>query len=182
MSTLKVHNEVTARFIDLANQLHEGEHIDKHLVSAGLMAATGLYNSFRFIDPEGEVEKTVAGLKRNLHSAHRQLGEVTERFIGLAQATSREEGVQYPGAAAALVAASGIYTTFVVAGNEGYLRPDGVKKVAEKFGEMLAMVTAGQLPSSHIHPMIDTYGKNLEAIQAMKRRELEAGGVKTHDA
>lgn len=180
MSTLNVHNEVTARFIDLANRLRESENTDKNLVSAGLMAAAGLYNSFRFI--EGDAAKTVSSLKQNLYGAHRQLGGITDRFMELARSTSDEEDMNYQTAAAALVAASGIYATFAAAGNDGYLQPGGVKKISEKFGELLAVVTAGQLPSSYIHPMIETYSKNLEAIQEMKRRELEARGIKTESA
>lgn len=182
MSTLKVHNEVTARFIDLANRLHEGENTDKNLVSAGLMAAAGLYNSFRFIETQGEAGKTVSSLKQNLYGAHQQLGAITDRFMDLAKSTSEEEGMNYQAAAAALVAASGIYATFAAAGNDGYLQPGGVSKISEKFGELLAVVTAGQLSANRIHPMIETYRRNLEAVQAMKRRELETRGVKTNEA
>lgn len=182
MSTLKVHNEVTARFIDLANRLHESESIDKNLVSAGLMAAAGLYNAFRFLEVEDDAAKTVNSLKMNLYGAHRQLGTITDRFMETAKTISGEEGSNYQTAAAALVAASGIYATFAAAGNDGYLQPGGVAKISEKFGELLAVVTANQLPPGHIHPMIETYRGNLEAIQAMKRRELEARGVKTESA
>ncbi len=41
---------------------------------------------------------------------------------------------------AALLSAAGIYTTYVEAGNEGFLQPDGVNKLTEIFRQQLAHI------------------------------------------
>ena len=54
---------------------------------------------------------------------------------------------------AALMAASGVYATFVAAGNDGFLAPNGVNTIA------------------------DTFKNNLAYIQKRKKEELEAKGL-----
>lgn len=76
----------------------------------------------------------------------------TTAFIDLANKLAREEDQDVKIVSAALMAASGIYATFITAGNEGYLAPSGVDKVAEM------------------------YKNNLGYIQERKQQELKAQG------
>ena len=75
--------------------------------------------------------------------------KATHRFIELANKMKDEE-LDIKLISAALMAASGIYATYVAAGNNGALEPSGVDKV------------------------VNIYRDNLEHIQKRKREELEA--------
>jgi len=79
-------------------------------------------------------------------------GKATSAFIDLANQMSKQEGQDMKLVSAALMAASGIYATFVAAGNEGFLAPGGVERVAT------------------------VYKNNLSYIQERKREEIEAQG------
>jgi len=72
----------------------------------------------------------------------------TNKFIALANEL-KTEGHEPQLVSAALMAASGIYTTFVTAGNAGGLEPSGVDKV------------------------VMLYRRNLEHIQKRKKEESE---------
>ena len=72
----------------------------------------------------------------------------THRFIDLTN-EMQSEGLDINLVSAALMAASGIYATYVAAGNNGTLEPSGVDKV------------------------VTIYRSNLEHIQKRKREELE---------
>lgn len=72
----------------------------------------------------------------------------TNKFIELANEL-KTEGHEPQLVSAALMAASGIYTTFVTAGNAGGLEPSGVDKV------------------------VMLYRQNLEHIQKRKKEESE---------
>ena len=72
----------------------------------------------------------------------------TSKFIDLANELNNE-GHDFKLVSAALMAASGIYTTFVTAGNTGGLQPSGVDKV------------------------VMMYRRNLEHIQERKKAEYE---------
>ena len=72
----------------------------------------------------------------------------THRFVDLAN-EMKSEGLDTNLISAALMASSGIYATYVAAGNNGALEPSGVDKV------------------------VDIYRSNLEHIQRKKREELE---------
>ena len=72
----------------------------------------------------------------------------TERFIEVAN-DLKNEGYDIQLVSAALMAASGIYATYSVAGNEGGLNPSGVDKVVER------------------------YRKNLESVQSIKRAQAQ---------
>lgn len=76
----------------------------------------------------------------------------TQKFIELANELT-EEGKSKELVSAALMAASGIYATFVAAGNAGALEPSGVDKVAS------------------------LYRKNLEHIQNRKKEEISKGSA-----
>jgi len=75
--------------------------------------------------------------------------ECTHKFIELANKL-KDEGHSPQLISAALMAASGIYATFITAGNTGGLQPSGVDKV------------------------VMMYRRNLEYIQERKKAELEA--------
>jgi hypothetical protein len=82
--------------------------------------------------------------------AHNQ---ATNEFIGLANKLVNEKGFDHKLVSAALMAASGVYATFTAAGNQGFLAPNGVERVATM------------------------YKNNLTYIQKRKREELEAKGL-----
>jgi hypothetical protein len=75
--------------------------------------------------------------------------ECTHKFINLANEL-KDEGHSPQLISAALMAASGIYATFITAGNTGGLQPSGVDKV------------------------VMMYRRNLEYIQERKKAEKEA--------
>jgi len=75
--------------------------------------------------------------------------ECTNRLIDLANEL-KNEGHSPQLVSAALMAASGIYATFISAGNDGGLQPSGVDKV------------------------VLMYRRNLEFIQERKKAEREA--------
>ncbi|MFU8832783.1 MAG: DUF3144 domain-containing protein, partial [Wenzhouxiangella sp.] len=79
--------------------------------------------------------------------------KATEQFIQLANRMANDEGQDIKMISAALMAASGVYATFMAAGNQGFLAPNGVERVAE------------------------LYKKNLTYIQERKKTELEAQGL-----
>jgi len=72
----------------------------------------------------------------------------THRFIDLAN-EMQNEGLDNNLISAALMASSGIYATYVAAGNNGALEPSGVEKV------------------------VTIFRNNLEHIQRRKREDLE---------
>ena len=75
--------------------------------------------------------------------------ECTTRLINLANEL-KNEGHSQQLVSAALMAASGIYATFISAGNDGGLQPSGVDKV------------------------VMMYRRNLEYIQERKKAEKDA--------
>lgn len=77
----------------------------------------------------------------------------TSAFIELANKLAKEEGQDVKIVSAALMAASGIYATFITAGNKGFLAPSGVEKIAEM------------------------YKNNLGYVQQRKQAELKAQGI-----
>lgn len=82
--------------------------------------------------------------------AHNQ---ATNEFIELANEMVNERGFEQSLVSAALMAASGVYATFVAAGNQGFLAPGGIDKV------------------------VNMYKKNLSYIQDRKKEDLEAQGL-----
>jgi len=78
--------------------------------------------------------------------------ECTHRFIELAN-QMKEDGADVRLVSAALMAASGIYATYTVAGNAGALEATGVDKV------------------------VAMYRQNLEHIQKRKKEEIQAGNA-----
>lgn len=82
--------------------------------------------------------------------AHNQ---ATNEFIELANQMVNERGFDRNLVSAALMAASGVYSTFIAAGNQGFLAENGVQKV------------------------VNMYKNNLEYIQKRKKEDLEAQGL-----
>jgi len=82
--------------------------------------------------------------------AHNQ---ATNEFIELANKMVNERGFEQSLVSAALMAASGVYATFVAAGNQGFLAEGGIDKVATM------------------------YRNNLAYIQRRKKEDLEAKGL-----
>lgn len=80
-------------------------------------------------------------------SQEQQHQDCTNRFIALAN-EMKDEGVDPAMVNGALMTASGIYATFVAAGNNGTLEATGVKKV------------------------VDLYQNTLEKFQQIKKNEL----------
>ena len=93
-------------------------------------------------EKENHIVKTDPEMARESHN------ECTHQFIDLANEL-KDKGHDLQIVSAALMAASGIYATFVAAGNEGGLQPSGVDKV------------------------VMMYRRNLEHIQGRKKTENE---------
>lgn len=88
---------------------------------------------------------------------HKQIdthNQATNEFIALANQLVNDRGFERNLVSAALMAASGVYATFIAAGNQGFLAENGVDKVA------------------------GIYKNNLAYIQKRKKEELEAQGLK----
>ena len=80
MNNKEAHNQCTTKFIDLANELKELGH-DPNLISASLMAASGIYATYVTagnsggLQPSG-VDKVVMMYRRNLeHIQERKKAE-----------------------------------------------------------------------------------------------------------
>ena len=78
--------------------------------------------------------------------------QCTTRFIALAN-EMKEEGLSIQLVSAALMSASGIYSTYTAAGNAGALEPSGVDKV------------------------VNMYRKTLEHIQESKKQDTKGGNA-----
>ena len=87
MKNREEHQECTGKFIELANKLKDEGH-DITLVSAALMAASGVYATYTAagnsgaLEPSG-VDKVVALFRRNLEhiqQTKRQDGEIIDPF------------------------------------------------------------------------------------------------------
>ncbi|GAB4194517.1 MAG: hypothetical protein Tsb002_26140 [Wenzhouxiangellaceae bacterium] len=90
----------------------------------------------------------------NTNPGHQELelhNQATQRFIDLANEL-KGEGMDVRLVSAALMSASGVFATFTAAGNEGFLQPSGIDKIAA------------------------IYRRNLTYIQQRKREELSAAG------
>ncbi len=70
----------------------------------------------------------------------------------------KDDGVQPQIIAAALMSASGLYSTYVHAGNEGFLRDSGVKK------------------------LVSAYERRVNEIQNFKKHQAEKSGAKPENA
>lgn len=82
-----------------------------------------------------------------------QVMDVSQKFIDLANQL-KDQGLPPALVSSALMQASAIYATYAAAGNEGYLQPSGVERVAS------------------------VYRAGLAELQKFKRANLEAQGLK----
>ncbi len=86
MSDRESHNQCTHKFIDLANELKDQGH-DPQLVSAALMAASGIYATYITagntggLQPSG-VDKVVMMYRRNLEHIQERKKEENEAKKG----------------------------------------------------------------------------------------------------
>lgn len=65
--------------------------------------------------------------------------KLVDRFITLAN-EMKNEGTDINVIANAILESSGIYVTYVSAGNDGYLQPSGVDKLVDAFRQVLTRV------------------------------------------
>jgi len=65
--------------------------------------------------------------------------ECMQRFIELAN-TMKEEGINTTIVSAGLMTGSAVYATYVAAGNDGSLAPEGVEEVTAAYKEQLELV------------------------------------------
>lgn len=72
-------------------------------------------------------------------SENEQIQQIMQRFIDLAN-TIKDEGIEPRMITVGLMRASCVYSTYVVAGNEGGLNESGVEKVAEAYKQQLAFI------------------------------------------
>lgn len=187
MSTqLEQHNAAVDRLIDAANRLHNESDADKNLISAGLMTACGLYGAFlhaqlnHMSDDEGQ--RRVERLRERLTGQHEGLAKCADHIMVASSRIRKDLDMDQAAMAAAQVAASGVYASFAYAGNQGYLRPGGVDKVTEKYGELLGLLLGEELDDEYRRAMIATYHRNLQHLQEMKKRELREQGLLDEDA
>ncbi|GEM_PF-1352701 len=182
---LEAHNRATNQLIEVANTLKQKHAQDPTVVSAGLMAACGLYCLFLNVEQEDKYNENqksemIKGLRENLKTSHEDLAHCANQFMH--KASKLHEEMHGRQVYAALMAASAIFATFVTAGNQGFLRPEGVKKVSEKYGQLLTVVTAGLLSESqHAHAIV-VYRENLDRLQALKEKQLAEQGHDTQSS
>lgn len=72
-------------------------------------------------------------------SENEQIQQIMQKFIDLAN-TIKDEGVEPRIITVGLMRASCVYSTYVVAGNEGGLNESGIEKVAEAYKQQLAFI------------------------------------------
>jgi len=72
-------------------------------------------------------------------SENNQIQEVMQKFVDLANGI-KDEGIDPRIITVGLMRASGVYSTYVVAGNEGGLNESGIEKVAEAYKQQLAFI------------------------------------------
>lgn len=68
-----------------------------------------------------------------------QILSMIDRFVAVANQL-KDEGNNTDLVNAAFMLASGNYATFLAAGNEGYLKEDGIRKVAEAYKHNLMLL------------------------------------------
>ncbi len=73
---------------------------------------------------------------------------MTNEFIALAN-KFKDEGVDLQVVSAALMYASGVYTTYVYTGNEGYLQDSGVTKVVNAYEKYLRQIQAMKMAQAN---------------------------------
>ena len=77
--------------------------------------------------------------------------EAINAFIALAN-EMKNDGASAQFVSAALMRASAVYATYVVAGNEGALRESGITKMKELFANELAAIQKAKLRQAGVDP------------------------------
>ena len=70
--------------------------------------------------------------------------EAIQQFIDLAN-EMKNEGASIQAVSTALMRACAVYSTYVVTGNDGALKPSGIEKIQELFGEELAAIQEAKI-------------------------------------
>ena len=65
--------------------------------------------------------------------------EAIQQFIDLAN-SMKDEGASIQAVSTALMRACAVYSTYVVTGNDGALKPSGIEKMQQLFGEELTAI------------------------------------------
>ena len=65
--------------------------------------------------------------------------EAIQQFIDLAN-EMKNEGASIEAVSTALMRACAVYSTYVVTGNDGALKPSGIEKMQQLFGDELAAI------------------------------------------
>lgn len=77
--------------------------------------------------------------------------EAINAFIDLAN-EMKNDGASAQFVSAALMRASAVYATYVVAGNKGALRESGIVKMKELFAKELAVIQKAKLQQAGVDP------------------------------
>ena len=77
--------------------------------------------------------------------------EAINAFIDLAN-EMKNDGASAQFVSAALMRASAVYATYVVAGNKGALRESGIVKMQELFAKELAVIQKAKLQQAGVYP------------------------------
>ena len=77
--------------------------------------------------------------------------EAINAFIDLAN-EMKNDGASAQFVSAALMRASAVYSTYVVAGNKGALRESGIVKMKELFAKELAVIQKAKLQQAGVDP------------------------------
>ncbi|MGK7295369.1 MAG: hypothetical protein ACNS61_05990 [Candidatus Wenzhouxiangella sp. M2_3B_020] len=115
--------------------------------------------------------------KKQLEAHNRATGQ----FIDMANKLAKEEDMDVKVVSAALMAASGIYATFITAGNEGYLATTGVEKIAEMYKNNLGYIQERKkqelkAKGKEARPVKSEDGGMIQTPHAEKIRKSEDGG------
>lgn len=70
--------------------------------------------------------------------------EAIQQFIDLAN-SMKDEGASIQAVSTALMRACAVYSTYVVTGNDGALKPSGIEKMQQLFGEELTAIQEAKI-------------------------------------
>jgi hypothetical protein len=120
--------------------------------------------------------------KKQLEAHNRATGE----FIELANELAKQEDMDVKIVSAAMMAASGVYATFITAGNEGFLGEGGVDKVAQMYKNNLAYIQQRkkqelEAQGKKVKPVRSSDGGPIQTPHAEKIRKAEAGDGESND-
>lgn len=74
-----------------------------------------------------------------INKARQDHNDVLNEFIALAN-QCKDRGIKPEQVSAAMMTATAFYTTYVYAGNDGYLQDTGIDKIVDAFADQVALV------------------------------------------